>query len=83
MKLKIQQNKEPENLRKGEGIIVSSNDGTYSLMFGCPKCGKLTTTSTHRFDKVKLTASPSLVHNETFGGCGWHGHLKNGIFENT
>ena len=83
MKLEIRQNKEPEDLGKGEGIVVQSQDGTYSLMFGCPECGKLTTTSTHSFNKATLTASPSLVHNETFGGCGWHGHLNNGVFENS
>lgn len=27
-----------------------------------------------------LTLSPSIHHDTDLGGCGWHGHLVNGVF---
>lgn len=26
-------------------------------------------------------AAPSILHDPAKGGCGWHGYLRNGVFE--
>lgn len=28
-----------------------------------------------------VTLSPSILHDPAKGGCGWHGYLRNGVFE--
>ena len=51
----------------------------------CPNCGKETATARghkHIFNRKTNSLHPSIVHDITLGGCGWHGWLKNGIFYN-
>lgn len=52
------------------------------LVISCPGCGKVSgSRGNHIFNKATLTYHPSIVHNKDFGGCGWHGWLKKGIFK--
>jgi len=66
----------PMDLKHGEGIIFSYEDGTFGLMCGCPSCGHAAT-GTHKFNPETNTLTPSLQCR-----CGYHGHLTNGVFDN-
>lgn len=59
------------------------------LHFKCPGCGsvigiEIGLPGEHpkwEIDFATLTASPSILHDRTKGGCGWHGYLKNGSLD--
>ena len=80
MKLVIQQEKEADELVRGEGIVHEYKDGTIGLILCCHKCGKASSSKTggHKYNKETQSVTPSKVHNITLGGCGWHGWVTNG-----
>jgi len=66
-------------------------DSLASLLYHCPGCGKLVSCSikprqengpSWEFSgtKEQPTLKPSIIHDKTKGGCGWHGWLTNGVF---
>lgn len=86
----------PDGDRAAPGAVFIDRDPTYKdhLLFACPGCGRM---GSIRADKQKhangpswqivageltepesLTLSPSI---NCVGCCGWHGFLKNGVFE--
>lgn len=55
------------------------------IHFKCPGCGSVIGIGSPYGDRAgwtidftTLTASPSILHDRSKGGCGWHGHLVNG-----
>ena len=78
IKLVIVNEKYPDQLEKGEAIEVIDGSNKLSLIWGCPFCGKPTTTSHHTYDSEAKTLSPSIIH--VADQCGWHGYLINGLF---
>lgn len=76
-------------------ITTFEPDGTVEeLAIACPGCGRRsllplvsgyncrwTVVSGDVRDPASLTLSPSIFHRAEDGGCGWHGYLKNGVFE--
>ena len=70
----IVRDKLPEELLPNEVIVYVRNDETFGLIMRCPKCNQVTTGS-HKYNKETKSLTPSLVHP-----CGYHGHLKNGVF---
>lgn len=80
MQLKIQQDKDTDDLLPGEAIVVENN-GKLQLILCCPGCGKTSgSAGSHVYDPITQSYHPSIVHNPTLGGCGYHGWLRNGIF---
>ena len=71
------------------GLVLFNNDPATRMFLKCPGCGqeagimlcgpdswsKWTLTGSHE----KPTLSPSLHHDVP--ECGWHGFLRNGVFE--
>lgn len=78
IKLVICNEKYPNELKKGEAIEVIDGSGKLSLIWGCPFCGKSTSTRNHEYDPETKTLSPSIIH--VADHCGWHGYLINGMF---
>lgn len=76
VEFKIIQEKYPDELLKGEAIVVD-NGGIKSLILCCPNCG-YSSTGPHIYDEKSITFSPSILCSN----CRWHGHLKNGKFSN-
>ena len=69
---------------KGDARVIEYPDHI-GLIWICPNCGKETATARghkHIFNRKTNSLHPSIVHDITLGGCGWHGWLKNGIFYN-
>lgn len=64
-------------MNKGEFYVVHLIGGT-KLYISCPGCGQCSFTGTHKItgSGYVWNAAPSLGYN----CCGWHGHLKNGMF---
>lgn len=65
-------------LNKGDGLIFTDGD-KLGLIIVCPKCGKKTS-GRHIYNKETRSLTPSIVHNQELGGCGYHGYLTNGVF---
>jgi hypothetical protein len=75
------------DLKEGEYIIIVANStgAPCNLVFKCLGCGEPLGIGTlggqgavWEIDFEKLHASPSILHDEKKGGCGWHGYLTNG-----
>ena len=67
--------------RPGDAMIVVGRFGRIQLIMACPGCGDLTmSTGKHEFDPKTKTYVPAIRHNKNFKGCGWYGHLLNGVF---
>lgn len=73
--------------KKGDARMVI---GTHSktgaeilqLIICCPGCGRNSASrGNHIYDPETQSYHPSIVHDATLGGCGWHGWLKNGEFK--
>lgn len=64
-------------MNKGELYYIQLIDGV-KLYICCPGCGICSFTGTHKVTGSNgiYTVSPSLVYD----CCGWHGHLKEGVF---
>lgn len=73
------------------GLAINKYDN--HLSFACPGCGKFGSilvglnklepnpswkVESGTLDELNLTLSPSI---HCIGCCGWHGYLRNGIFE--
>lgn len=64
---------------------------TAGLQFVCPGCRaicsiafiKVGSYTTWEWDgnREQPTATPSIHHTKTLGGCGWHGFLTKGVFK--
>jgi len=85
VKLVIKQDAGPDALDRGEAIIFTKRDPQQSyamesegLVFGCPQCGHVVSSGDHKYDRRAQTLTPSIGCQK----CGYHGHLKNGIFDN-
>lgn len=72
-------------VNKGDAIIVFNKQlGWNQLVIVCPNCGKMSgSAGKHKFDSETKSYTPSIVHDKSLGGCGWHGNLTNGVFTNT
>ena len=70
-------------INKGDAIPYFNRELGYTqLLIICPGCGQKSASSgTHRFYKETLSYTPSIVHDKSLGGCGWHGWLTNGEFK--
>lgn len=86
----------PEDDYAAPGAVYVDRDGTYKdhLLFACPGCGRMgSIRATHPKDvngpswdivagrltePEGLTLSPSI---NCVGCCGWHGHLRAGVFK--
>jgi hypothetical protein len=63
-----------------------STDKLCSIVFKCPGCKQpLSVTNTvevgrahWEIDFETMTVSPSILHDRSKGGCGWHGYMKAG-----
>lgn len=62
-----------------DGLIVIA-EGKYRLIWICPSCSKRTT-GKHEYNKETQSLYPSIVHNTSLGGCGFHGWLIDGWFK--
>lgn len=68
-----------------EYIFFGKLDGgeRIGMVFKCPGCQEPLGIQSHSepkwtIDFEKLTAKPSILHDKTKGGCGWHGYLTDG-----
>jgi hypothetical protein len=82
-------------LEPGDVALFECADGTVEdLAIACPGCGRRsslplvagyrsrwTVTGGDVRAPASLTLSPSIWHRIEDGGCGWHGYLRNGVFE--
>lgn len=51
------------------------------LIICCPRCGTISASrGNHIYISNNKSYHPSIVHDVNYGGCGWHGWLKNGVF---
>jgi len=67
--------------KKGDACMVTGRNKQAQLIICCPGCGNNSASrGNHIFDPSTNSYHPSIVHNKKFGGCGWHGWLRNGIF---
>ena len=66
-------------INKGDILRVIGSGGQPELIIVCPMCGNKTS-GRHRYDPVTISLTPSIVHNKSLGGCGYHGYLINGVF---
>jgi hypothetical protein len=67
-------------INPGDILEIANSDGIIQhMIMVCPGCGKVSG-GNHIFDPLTISVTPSIVHNKDLGGCGWHGHLTNGIF---
>lgn len=89
-----QQDEWPDDCNYQPGAFYRLKNSTGRLQFACPGCGQLGSiragnpkpAETPSWDIVSgtvddvttLTLSPSI---NCVGCCGWHGYLKNGVFE--
>lgn len=67
-------------LEPGDYTPAEGNNG---IIMVCPGCGKVSaprSNSQHIYDPATRSVAPSIVHNQELGGCGWHGYLTNGQF---
>lgn len=69
-------------LNKGDAVIIDYGDGRQGLIIVCPQCGKRSASKDqkHTYNPQTQSYTPSIVHNASLGGCGYHGWLTNGIF---
>lgn len=80
MKLVIKDDEYPDELVKGEAIIVKNGD-TFQLIICCPQCGQSSASAgNHVYDIASQTYHPSVIHNKDLGGCGAHYFIRNGEF---
>ncbi len=74
------------DLQKGEAIEYVRGDRNprsadkvpTGLVIACPRCG-YPASGPHKWDQKSKSLTPSLICGSE--GCGYHGHLKNGIFD--
>lgn len=79
MKLVIRDDAYPNELEKGEAIIVQNGD-IFQLIICCPVCGKSgSSAGSHIYNIETQTYHPSVVHNKDLGGCGAHYWIRNGV----
>jgi len=83
------------DVQPGDVALFERGDGIVEdVAIACPGCGRRsslplvpgyhsrwTVTAGDVRDPSSLTLSPSIFHRTEDGGCGWHGHLTNGVFE--
>ncbi len=68
-------------LNPGDAMPIT-NGNLLQLIMICPGCGKISSSAgSHIYDLETKSYSPSIVHDVNLGGCGWHGWLKNGVFQ--
>lgn len=68
-------------LNKGDAIIVIGHEGLIQLVMCCPNCGARSgSRGRHIYNRETKSYYPSIVHDTNYGGCGWHGWLTNGEF---
>lgn len=61
--------------------VTNESNGLLQLVICCPGCGVTSgSAGNHKYDAATMSYEPSIVHEPTLGGCGWHGWLKNGEF---
>jgi hypothetical protein len=66
----------------GDILPVTGRGGFPQLIIICPGCGqKSASAGNHKYDKETISYHPSIVHDTSLGGCGWHGWLTNGEFK--
>lgn len=73
----------------GDGYWLPNAESPERLHFLCPcGCGStagIAVKGEHAWqwdgDKEKPTATPSILVNGRGQGCGWHGYLTNGVFQ--
>lgn len=70
-------------LNKGDAYkIFNEVLGWHQLAIVCPGCGKVSfSAGKHCYNEATMSYTPSIVHEPTKGGCGWHGYLTNGVFK--
>lgn len=69
--------------KPGDARIIRAKEGHLSLVWVCPKCGQLVSTADghkHVYNPETKSLTPSIVCAKEKGGCGYHGFLTNGIF---
>ena len=78
----IESTGDTDDMKPGEAIVFDYSDGTKGLILCCPNCGRASSSSTGnpKYNEATQTVTPSIIHDKALGGCGWHGHLKNGKF---
>lgn len=70
-------------INRGDIFPITGNNGLPQLAIVCPGCGKVSASAgKHIYDAQTVSYHPSIVHNKSKGGCGWHGWLRNGEFTN-
>ncbi len=86
-----------DELEPGDCVIVTRRDGSgvSGYAHACPGCGETSALNIEPRDghpvwsvaggdpahPEGVTLSPSILHDPVKGGCGWHGYLRNGVFE--
>jgi hypothetical protein len=80
VKLNLVENIDDVKNRADGMVVFYRTDNTYQLIWICPACGQRTT-GKHKYDKETKSLHPSIVHDLTLGGCGFHGWLTNGWFK--
>lgn len=69
-------------LNKGDAIIIKGHENKTQLIMVCPNCGKTSSSrGGHVYNRETKSYHPSIIHDIKYGGCGWHGWLINGEFE--
>ena len=70
-------------INKGDAIAYTNKElGWVQLIIVCPGCGeKSASAGKHKFDRDTLSYTPSIIHDKSLDGCGWHGWLTNGEFK--
>ena len=72
----------PDELGEEDFIQFTNmgSDVVIGLIFRCPGCKQPINIGEKgwKVDSSTISATPSIVHDKDKGGCGWHGHLKNG-----
>jgi hypothetical protein len=78
-------------------IVTSrEGDAVTGYVAACPGCGQplsldfarerpehpqWSVTAGDPLQPESVTLSPSILHDPAKGACGWHGYLRNGVFE--
>lgn len=79
MKLVLLDDAYPDELQKGEAIVVIGNNKALQLIICCPVCGQSSSSAgNHVFNRETMSYTPSVVHNKDLGGCGAHYWITNG-----
>jgi len=75
----------------GAYYTLKDDEVEAGLIFVCPGCRQITSIAFRDIDgrpkwnwnnnREKPTCTPSILHSKDRNGCGWHGHLTDGVFE--